>query len=217
MFRNAEEKDFALYMELAQEFYHSPAVMHPIPAQYMENTFREAMRSDVYIILRILEVDGEAAGYAILSRSFSPESGSPICWIEELYIRKAYRGHGLGTKFFSSVRKEFPTARLRLEVEPENTGAVALYKRLGFTPLEYVSYVVEPDGADEQRCFAAFLRRRSGRRSGADRRVPARAQRLCADARRIARRSACAFFRYRKHRRRRKPCGFVILFPTSFC
>ena len=141
MFRNAEEKDFALYMELAQEFYHSPAVMHPIPAQYMENTFREAMRSDVYIILRILEVDGEAAGYAILSRSFSPESGSPI-------IRKAYRGHGLGTKFFSSVRKEFPSARLRLEVEPENTGAVALYKRLGFTPLEYVSYVVEPDGAE---------------------------------------------------------------------
>lgn len=67
MFRNAEEKDFALYMELAQEFYHSPAVMHPIPAQYMENTFREAMRSDVYIILRIIEVDGEAAGYAILS------------------------------------------------------------------------------------------------------------------------------------------------------
>lgn len=131
MFRNAEEKDFALYMELAQEFYHSPAVMHPIPAQYMENTFREAMRSDVYIILRIIEVDGEAAGYAILSRSFSPESGSPICWIEELYIRK-----------------EFPSARLRLEVEPENTGAVALYKRLGFTPLEYVSYVVEPDSAD---------------------------------------------------------------------
>ena len=76
MFRNAEEKDFALYMELAQEFYHSPAVMHPIPAQYMENTFREAMRSDVYIILRILEVDGEAAGYAILSRSFSPASSS---------------------------------------------------------------------------------------------------------------------------------------------
>ena len=88
MFRNAEEKDFSLYMELAGEFYHSPAVMHPIPEQYMENTFREAMRSDDYIILRILEVDGAAAGYAILSRSFSPESGSPICWIEELYIRE---------------------------------------------------------------------------------------------------------------------------------
>ena len=35
MFRNAEEKDFALYMELAQEFYRSPAVLHPIPTQYM--------------------------------------------------------------------------------------------------------------------------------------------------------------------------------------
>ena len=111
----------------------------------MENTFREAMRSDVYIILRLFEVDGEAAGYAILSRSFSPESGSPICWIEELYIREAYRGHGLGTKFLTYVREEFPSARLRLEVEPENTGAAALYRRLGFTPLGYVSYVAEPD------------------------------------------------------------------------
>lgn len=148
MFRNAEEKDFALYMELAQEFYHSPAVLHPIPEQYMESTFREAMRSDVYIILRMLEVDDAPAGYAILSRSFSPESGSPICWIEELYIRPAFRGHGLGTKFLTSVRREFPSARLRLEVEPENAGAVALYERLGFTPLEYVSYVAEPDGAD---------------------------------------------------------------------
>ena len=115
MFRNAEEKDFALYMELAGEFYHSPAVMHPIPEQYMENTFREAMRSDDYIILRILEVDGAAAGYAILSRSFSPESGSPICWIEELYIREAFRGRGIGTEFFAAVRQEFPGVRLRLE------------------------------------------------------------------------------------------------------
>ena len=148
MFRNAEEKDLALFLELSQEFYRSAAVLHPIPEQYMESTFREAMRSDVYIILRILEVDGEAAGYAILSRSFSPESGSPICWIEELYIRPAFRGHGLGTKFLTSVRREFPSARLRLEVEPENAGAAALYERLGFTPLEYVSYVAEPDGAD---------------------------------------------------------------------
>ena len=148
MFRNAEEKDLALFLELSQEFYHSAAVLHPIPVQYMENTFREAMRSDVYILIRILEIGGEAAGYAILSRSFSPESGSPICWIEELYIRPAFRGYGLGTEFLTSVREEFPSARLRLEVEPENAGAVALYERLGFTPLEYVSYVVEPDSAD---------------------------------------------------------------------
>ena len=147
MFRNAEEKDFALYMELAQEFYHSPAVLHPIPEQYMESTFREAMRSDVYILIRILETDGEAAGYAILSRSFSPEAGCPVCWIEELYIRPAFRGQGLGAEFLTSVREEFPSARLRLEVEPENAGAAALYERLGFTPLEYVSYVAEPDGA----------------------------------------------------------------------
>ena len=69
-------------------------------------------------------------------------------YVEHFCVEPSLRGHGLGTKFFSSVRKEFPSARLRLEVEPENTGAVALYKRLGFTPLEYVSYVVEPDGAD---------------------------------------------------------------------
>ena len=148
MFRNAVEKDLALFLELSQEFYHSAAVLHPIPVQYMESTFREAMRSDVYILIRILEIGGEAAGYAILSRSFSSEAGCPVCWIEELYIRPAFRGRGLGAEFLTSVREEFPSARLRLEVEPENAGAVALYERLGFTPLEYVSYVAEPDGAD---------------------------------------------------------------------
>ena len=144
MFRKAEEKDFALYMELAQEFYHSPAVIRPVPTQHMENTFREAMRSDVYVRLYIFEADGAAAGYAALAHSFSPESGSPVCWIEEIYIRDAFRGRGLGTEFLTAMRREFPDARLRLEVEPENTGAAALYESLGFSPLEYVSYVNEP-------------------------------------------------------------------------
>ena len=145
MIRKAEEKDRELYITLAQEFYHSPAVLHPVPVQYMENTFREAMRSDVYILLRMLEVDGQSAGYVILSRSFSPESGCTVCWIEELYIREAFRSHGLGTKVLNSIREEFPTARLRLEVEPENTGAIKLYRRLGFRELGYTSYIMDAE------------------------------------------------------------------------
>ncbi len=148
MIRRAEEKDHDLYIELAREFYHSPAVLAPIPDAYLESTFREAMRSDVYILLYLLEVEGENAGYLILSRSFSPEAGGPICWIEELYIRESYRGRGLGTKVLAAVRKEFPAARLRLEVEPENEGAVRLYRRVGFKELGYVSYVSDaPDEA----------------------------------------------------------------------
>ena len=133
---------------MCREFYSGDAVLHPVPEDYFERTFDTLMKSDTYASAYIIEEAGEKAGYALLAKTWSQEAGGIVIWIEELYIRPEFRGYGLGTKFLSSVRKEFPSARLRLEVEPENTGAVALYKRLGFTPLEYVSYVVEPDGAD---------------------------------------------------------------------
>ena len=46
--RRCEERDRELYLWLAREFYHSPAVLHPAPDSYFERTFDEMMRSDVY-------------------------------------------------------------------------------------------------------------------------------------------------------------------------
>ena len=60
-----------------------------------------------------------------------------VTWIEELYIRPEFQGHGLGTAFFRflEAQNDGTVKRYRLEYEPDNLRGAALYRRLGFTPL----------------------------------------------------------------------------------
>ena len=137
--RALEATDREVYLDMAAEFYMSEAVCHNVPQIYLERTFEEMMRSDVYaegfIFLNERE---ETAGYAIVSKMFSQEAGGMSVWIEEIYIRQAYRGHGIGKAFFAFYEALHPEMmRLRLEVDKKNTDAIRLYKKLGFQAVSY--------------------------------------------------------------------------------
>ena len=92
--------------------------------------------------LYLIENGGQTAGYALLALTFSNEAGGDVVWLDEIYIRPEFQGKGLGNEFFDFLEKEFASAaRFRLEVESDNEGAVRLYKRRGFRPLEYVQFI----------------------------------------------------------------------------
>lgn len=139
------EADRATYLQMAAEFYASDAVLHPVPAHYFEITFEELMRSRAYAEGFILLTDkGEEAGYALISKMFSQEAGGMTAWMEEIYVRPAFQGQGLGKGFFEAFERLHPEMRrLRLEVEPDNEGAIRLYERLGFKGLGYFQMVKE--------------------------------------------------------------------------
>lgn len=143
MIRKLQAQDRADFIAMAEEFYHSPAVLAPIPPQYHENTFRELLRSEEYLIGYLFSVEGKAAGYALLNRSFSHEVGGSVVWVEELYVRPEFQGHGIGSRFFDYLRQNVPAARYRLETEPENFRAKALYTRIGFQPLGYEQMILD--------------------------------------------------------------------------
>ena len=139
MIRKLTENHRDLYIRMAEEFYSSDAVLHPIPRAYIERTADEALQSDAYAEIYLLECEGEPAGYGLTARTFSQEAGGSVLWIEELYIREQFRSRGLGREFFSYIEeknKDRP-ARIRLEVEEENTRAASLYERLGYEKLDY--------------------------------------------------------------------------------
>ena len=131
--------DRETYLAMANAFYHSPAVLHSIPQSYLERTFDEMVRSSPYVEGFLLESPaGDCMGYVLLSKTFSQEAGGQAIWIEELYVLPPYQGQGLGTQVFQQLWQMYPDCRrFRLEVEPENEGAVRLYKRMGFEDLAY--------------------------------------------------------------------------------
>ena len=144
MIRRIEKNDRELYLWLADEFYHSDAVLHPVPPRYLENTFDEMASSDTYAEGYFL-CDGEnVCGYALLSKTFSQEVGGRVVWLEEIYLRENSRGKGLGKEFFAFFKQKYAAARrLRLEVEPDNARAEKLYRSLGFEELGYKQMVLD--------------------------------------------------------------------------
>ena len=143
MIRKLTADDKEIYIGMAEEFYHSDAVLAPIPRTFIERTVEEALRSDTYAEIFLFEYEGETAGYALIAKTFSQEAGGMVWWIEEVYIRELFRSKGLGREFFEYIEnhKDEGVARLRLEVEEENIRAVSLYERLGYKVLDYMHMV----------------------------------------------------------------------------
>ncbi|PWL43905.1 GNAT family N-acetyltransferase [Christensenella sp. MSJ-20] len=139
MIRSMRPEDRSDYLDMTHEFHHSSAVLHPTPRAYRERTFDHIVGGSPFVRGYILEEEEGPAGYGIVVFSYSTERGGMILWVEELYVRSAFQGRGLGTGFFRYLKEEFGTLPkgYRLEVAPDNEGAARLYQRLGYRDVQY--------------------------------------------------------------------------------
>ena len=74
------------------------------------------------------------AGYALLVPYWSNEFGGTIVFIDELFVRKEFRGRGLGSQFLRFVEetRPFDMVACMLENTRSNERARRLYERAGF-------------------------------------------------------------------------------------
>lgn len=137
---NANDKD--TFISMADKFYHSSAVDHAIPLKHHEKTFNELMKSNIYALAYMFDMDNQTVGYALLSKTYSNEAGGMVLWLEELYILEEHRGKGLAREFFKfleEISKDY--SRIRLELTPSNINAKRLYSNVGFESLEYLQMI----------------------------------------------------------------------------
>lgn len=140
-FTKPTEKDEALFLSYLKKFYHSEAVLHPTDSALHLKIFKELMRSEDYLLCYLFSFNGEDAGYALLSKSFCPEVGGSIIWIEQLYIDEGFRKKGIARDFLNFLEKEYSPDRIRLEVEEDNEKAISLYKKQGYRFLPYLQMI----------------------------------------------------------------------------
>lgn len=82
----------------------------------------------------IAEIDGRPEGFALYFQNFSTFLGKPGVYLEDLYVREAARGKGLGLQLIAHVAKrclEIGGGRLQWSVLNWNTPAIEFYHSLG--------------------------------------------------------------------------------------
>lgn len=136
--RPIEARDRSEILDMMRAFYASPAVFSNGSDEIFSNDIENCIGGSPYVEGYVIEDSGNIQGYMMIAKSYSTEFGKPCIWLEDIYIKDAYRGLGLGRAFIEFITKKYTDCIFRLEVEEENERAVGLYKKCGFTVLPYM-------------------------------------------------------------------------------
>ncbi|MEG3839459.1 GNAT family N-acetyltransferase [Microcoleus sp. herbarium14] len=134
-YRVAEISDLTLLLELVKEFHKKEqlAFDEKVDRDVLANFMADASLGQVWLI----QQEGEAIGYIILTLGYSLEYRGRDAFIDEFYIRPNYRGQGIGTQtlaFAEDTCRVLEVQALHLEVDFENPDAQRLYHRVGYQP-----------------------------------------------------------------------------------
>ena len=87
----------------------------------------------------IASLDDEPVGYALFFPTFSTFLGKPGLYLEDLYVRPAARGFGVGRKLLEHLARitvERGWGRLEWSVLDWNEPSIAFYKKMGAKPMD---------------------------------------------------------------------------------
>jgi GNAT superfamily N-acetyltransferase len=119
----------ALIRDLAA-YEREPDAVVATEADLLRDGFGGAPRFHVLLA----EIDGEPAGFAFYFFSYSTWRGRPALYLEDLFVRPAYRGHGLGKALMARLARiavEQQCPRFVWEVLDWNEPALRFYASIG--------------------------------------------------------------------------------------
>lgn len=136
--RSATRDDLPLVASLIRELADYEKLSHAVrfePAVLADHLFGERPMAEVLIG----EIDGEAQGFALFFTTFSTFEGRPGIYLEDLFVRPAARGGGLGRSLITHVARlavQRGCARFEWAVLDWNAPAIGFYEKLGARPLD---------------------------------------------------------------------------------
>ena len=131
--RFAQASDAPLVLAFIRELAEYEQLPHEVQtdaASLAESLFGETPGAEVVIA----EVEGMPAGFALFFHNYSTFLGRRGLYLEDLFVRPAYRGKGLGRvlmAFLAKLAVERDCGRFEWSVLDWNTPAIDFYRSLG--------------------------------------------------------------------------------------
>ena len=136
-FRFAERKDVPLILQFIKELADYEKMLDEVVAdeKTLEHWIFDEKKAEV---LFILSDDGKEAGFALFFNNFSTFLGRAGIYLEDLYVKPEYRGHGYGKaiiKKLASLAAERGCGRLEWWCLDWNQPSIDFYLSLGAEPM----------------------------------------------------------------------------------
>jgi GNAT superfamily N-acetyltransferase len=131
--RGDESAIIGLIRELAV-FEKLEHLMRATPHALAEHLFGERPVAEA----RVVEVGGEIVAFALFFTNYSTFLGQPGIWLEDLYVRPAHRGNGLGKALITHIAAlavQRGCGRFEWSVLDWNQNAIDFYEGLGASVL----------------------------------------------------------------------------------
>lgn len=130
--------DVPTVLALIRELADFEKLLHEVVAT--EADIREALFGPRPTAQAVIARDGDdVAGFALFFFNFSTFRGRPGLYLEDLYVRPAYRARGYGKallKHLARLAVERRCGRMEWAVLDWNTRAIAFYRSLGARPAD---------------------------------------------------------------------------------
>jgi GNAT superfamily N-acetyltransferase len=131
--RRALSGEAGLVLSLVRELAEYEKLLHEIAAT--EAMIDAALfGGDPRLFCEIAEWQGEPAGFAVWFLNFSTFSGRSGIYLEDLFVRPAQRGNGIGKALLAHLAQQCVAngwSRLQWAVLDWNTPSIEFYKSLG--------------------------------------------------------------------------------------
>ena len=135
--RPAAPGDAALVMAMVGELAAYERLAHEVDAD--EAAIRAALFGpSPRVFCEVADWDGAAAGFALWFYSFSTFRGRHGIYLEDLFVRPAFRGKGIGKALLQGLARRCAAeslARLEWSVLDWNEPALAFYRSVGAVPV----------------------------------------------------------------------------------
>jgi len=129
--------DIAALVELMREFYAESGLS--LDQDWAAESFRALLDDDTRGAVWIVNGDDTPVGYIVLTVRHSMEYGGLDGFIDDFYVRPAFRRQGLGQSAVDALLAEAAQRGLKalhVEAARDKTAARELYDRLGFKPTD---------------------------------------------------------------------------------